>query len=214
MGMASAVEPLFTIRPLPWEAPQPAAFGAILLTSANAARAAGPQLAEFTALPCYAVGETTAAAAIEVGFGDVRTGPNDGQAALAMAAADGMQRLLHLCGRDHIAPEHPGIRVERRAVYAAEAAGALPPRAVEAIAGGALVLIHSARAGAVFARLAEQAELKRGSIRLVAISPAAAAACGSGWKSLSVAAVPRDEPLLELAAKLCQTGARETGLDG
>jgi hypothetical protein len=29
---------------------------------------------------------------------------------------------------------------------------------------------------------------------------------GAGWQSVAVAAAPRDQALLELAAKLCQTG--------
>ena len=38
LGLEPVVAPLFTIRPLAWEPPDPAEFDAVLLTSANAAR--------------------------------------------------------------------------------------------------------------------------------------------------------------------------------
>jgi uroporphyrinogen-III synthase len=55
-------------------------FDAVMLTSANAARLAGDAMASFTALPCYAVGEASAAAAADAGFADIRVGPSDGAA--------------------------------------------------------------------------------------------------------------------------------------
>ncbi|MEA3064722.1 MAG: hypothetical protein QOJ27_1168, partial [Sphingomonadales bacterium] len=44
----------------------------------------------------------------------------------------------------------------------------------------------------------------KGSIRVAAISAAAAEAAGEGWAAKAVAAAPRDQALLELAAKLCK----------
>ena len=61
-----------------------------------------------------------------------------------------------------------------------------------------------ARSAALFARLCP---LPREKVRLAVISDNAASAAGPGWKSVHVAPRPRDEALLELAAKLCQTGA-------
>ena len=107
--------------------------------------------------------------------------------------------MLHLCGIDHIAL--PGV--ERRIVYAADAADALPEAASGALAADAVALIHSPRAAAVFAGLVDD----RARIRLALISPAAAAAAGAGWAEMAVAARPRDEALLEVAAKLCNIGA-------
>jgi uroporphyrinogen-III synthase len=192
LGLEPVVTPLFAVRPLEWEAPDAADYDAILLTSAHAARLAGRTLD----LPCYAVGEATAEAARRAGYA-VTVGPRDGAAALALAEREGRERTLHLCGREHIAL--PGA--DRRIVYAAEAADALPPAAREALAEGAVALLHSPRAAALFRALAGD----RRSVGIAAISPAAAEAAGAGWASVAVAAEPRDAALLEVAAKLCHT---------
>lgn len=202
LGLEPVVAPLFAIRPVAWESPDPASYDAILLTSANAARHAGPKIDAFLGLPCHAVGEATAAAARDAGFGDVRTGPLDGAAALADVTGE---RVLHLCGRDHLPLERPGMKLERRIVYAAEAAEALPADAVDALAKRAVVLIHSPSAGALFAALADAAGVPRSTVLVTAISEAAAHATGAGWRSIAWAERPRDEALLELARRLCQT---------
>jgi uroporphyrinogen-III synthase len=202
LGLEALVAPLFTVRPLAWQPPDPGAFDAVLLTSGHAARLGGAGLTSFLRHPCYATGEATAAAAREAGFADVRVGAGDGAAALALLAADGHSRALHLCGRDHVALEMGGVSVERRAVHASEAERALPKDAHDAMAQGCVALIHSPRAAAVLDRLA----VHRGRVLLAAISPAAAAAAGSGWGAVEAAAAPRDEALLELASKLCKTG--------
>ena len=191
LGLEPIVAPLFEIRPLAWTPPDPAGFDAILLTSANAARLGGAGLVFFLALPCYAVGERTADAARAAGFVEVRTGPSDGAALAAMAKRDGARSLLHLGGRDH----RPLEGAAHVAVYASEETGTLPPEPGEAV-----VLLHSPRAAARFAALAGD----RGRFTLAAISAETAAAAGTGWRQVAVAAAPRDEALLELAAKLCQ----------
>lgn len=204
IGLDPVVAPLFTIRPVEWDRPEAEAFDAILLTSAHAARQA--RAGALTSLPCYTTGEATSRAARDAGFADVRTGPSDGEAALALALRDGRSRVLHLCGRDHI--ELPGV--ERRIVYAADAVGMLPESASDALDGEAVALLHSPRAAALFAALVGD----RRSVRLALISPAAAAAAGDGWAEKAIAARPRDDALLEVAAKLCNIaapGARRAG---
>jgi uroporphyrinogen-III synthase len=207
LDLDPVIAPLFEVRPLAWEPPAEPP-DAILLTSANAPRHGGEAMTPLLALPCFAVGEATQAAARAAGFRDVRTGPSDGAALMEPIAAAGIRRLLHLCGRDHVPLAHPAFTVERRAVYAAEAAGGFPEAAEAALREGALVLVHSPRAGALLARLAgtkQRAEI-------AAISKAAALAAGPCWRAVHVAARPRDEALLELAAKLCNTGpGRATG---
>ena len=96
---------MFTVQALPWSPPPAAEFDAVMLTSANAARRAGAGLAGFLGLPCYAVGEATAAAASDAGFADVRVGPEDGVALLMVMEGDGVARALHPCGADHITLE-------------------------------------------------------------------------------------------------------------
>jgi len=205
IGLRPEIAPIFTIEPRAWEAPDPKDHDAIMLSSANAPRLAGPEMLRFTSLPCYAVGPATAAAARAAGFSDVRTGPSDARALLSMITSDGVRRLLHLCGRDHIAIERPGLSITRRTVYASEARDTMPPAGWRAIDEGALVLLHSPRAARHFADLVDRAGRDRGGIRIATISEAAAAAAGPGWAQCSVAPAMRDEPLLELAAKLCKT---------
>ena len=200
LGLDPVVAPLFTIRPVPWQPPEDG-FDAVLLTSGNAARHGGPALGPLLALPCHAVGEATAEAARQAAFSEVIAGPSDGAAALEQMAAHGVIRALHLCGRDHVPLSHPRVSLERRIVYAADAVEGLPPAAAEAVASGALVLLHSPRAAALFAKLAGPRE----TVRIAAISAAAAAAAGEGWAERGIAARPRDQALLELAAELCNT---------
>lgn len=193
MGLEPVVAPLFAIRGVAGPAVDAGRFEAVLLTSANGARHAPAGL---TVLPCFAVGERTAAAARAAGFGDVRTGPCDGAAAAEMMAAQGVRRAIHPCGRNHLAVVAEGVEIERRIVYSAE------PVARERFEGPAVAMIHSARAGARFAELADG----KAGIAVAAISNAAAAAAGEGWAAKAVAQAPRDQALLELAAKLCNHG--------
>ena len=213
MGLGSVVAPLFEVRPLGWEAPDPSGFDGLLLTSANALRHGGPRLARYASLPCYCVGEATAAEARKAGFVAPRAGRGDGGALLRIMADEGIRNVLHPCGTDHVALEHPALAISHLPVYAAEAVERLPGEAAQALRSGALALVHSPRAGRLLGELADAAGLRRGSIRIAAISPAAAEAAGEGWALKAVAAAPRDQALLELAAKLCNNaGVSGTGL--
>ena len=193
------------MRPLAWEPPPAEPFDALLLTSANTARHAGPALERYKAMPCYCVGEATAAAATEAGLTDLRVGTSDGAAAVAMAAAEGVGAMLHLAGAEHVLLDHPGLRIARRIVYSSDPLG-LSGDARAALASGALVLLHSARAAAHFAALVDLAGLSRRDTVLAAISAPAAGAAGPGWEATHVAPEPRDAALLALAAQLCKTG--------
>ncbi|MGQ0559751.1 MAG: uroporphyrinogen-III synthase [Sphingosinicella sp.] len=201
LGLVAIVAPLFTIETLAWEPPDRAGFDAVMLTSAQAARIAGARLAAFHRLPCYAVGEATAGEAARAGFGDVRTGPSDAAALAAMMAGEGVARALHPCGEHHVRPGDSGLDIVSLPVYSARAEDELPRVAEHALGQEALVLLHSPRAAATLASLIED---RRSDIGIAAISPAAAAAAGSGWRSLHVAERPRDAALLELARRLCQ----------
>lgn len=198
LGLEAIAAPLFTIVPTPWHAPDPAAHDALMLTSANAIRHGGEALALYHALPVYAVGAATAAAAHAAGFPDVRTGAADATALLALMIAGGVARPLHLAGREHRDAGHPTLSITRRIVYSAEAATALPALAQAALASGAIALLHSPRAGALLANLAGD----RASIPIAAISAAAADAAGEGWLARAIAATPDDAALLAAARKL------------
>jgi len=205
MGLAPVVAPLFEVEPLAWSPPTGRRHDAIFFTSAHAARLGGAGLEALRCLPVYAVGEATADAARAAGFAQVHAGPADGAALLALAAADGVRRALHLCGRDHMPLRHPDVEVEAQPVYAAVECGA--PLDIPA---GAVALLHSPRAAALFARRVRG----RGGIRIAAISAATAAAAGEGWAAVAVAARPRDEAVLEVAHALCQSsGPDRAGAD-
>jgi uroporphyrinogen-III synthase len=198
MGLDAVAMPLFSIRPVAWTLPAdlPADLAdAIVMTSANAARLGGAGLAALAHLPLFAVGAETAAAARAAGFAVAYVGIEDGPAALAAAIAAGHRAPLHLAGRDHRPLGCPVL-----VVYEAEAADTLPGP----VAPGSIALVHSPRAAALFAALVDAAELARGGIGLAAISPAAAAAAGTGWRAVVSAAEPNDAALLAVAASLCE----------
>ena len=194
-GLAAVRLPLFVVRSLGWTAPDPAAFDALILTSANAARLAGPGLDSLAGLPVFAVGPATAAAARARGLTIAETGDGDGAEIVTAMAARGFTRALLLAGRErHV--DVGGVVAEAIAVYASD------PLPIEdrAIAGLAdtVALLHSARAAE---RLAELVGA-RGSIRLAAISEAVAAAAGAGWADIAVAPTPDDATMIALARRL------------
>jgi len=189
--------PLFHVEPVTWRAPDPENYDALLLTSANAIRHGGTELAKLNALPVQAVGSATAAAAHEAGFRIEGVGAAD--VADLLAQLSPMLRLLHLAGEDHRDTDDP--RVHRQIVYRSAAIDdpGLPP--LERL----VTAVHSPRAGT---RLAELAVIREATA-IAAISTAAAAACGDGWQRLEVADRPNDNSLLALAARLCHTMSPE-----
>jgi uroporphyrinogen-III synthase len=204
LGWHSVATPLFTVSALPWSPPAAADFDAVMMTSANAARRGGAGLAGFRRLPLYAVGRATAEAARQAGFVDVRTGEGNADDLLARAAADGVGALLHLAGRERRHLSMSGIAIDQRVVYGADAADELPPAALAALADGAIVLLHSPRAAALFAELADAAGVSRATVRIAAISPAVLAAAGAGWAAGIAASSPDDDALLAAAARMCE----------
>lgn len=198
LGIEAVALPLFALEAIEWTAPDPARFDAILLTSANAVNKGGDQLQALRSLPVHAVGEATAVAAEVAGFGIASTGKGGIDDLLATVSAG--TRLLHLCGEDRRAPTSPAQRITTVAVYRARAVDEV--QGLEHIQGG-VAAAHSPRAARRLAELVP--EDRRGSIRVAAISDAAAEAAGAGWGEVRVAREPTDEALLALAARLCDT---------
>ena len=186
------LHPLFAPAAIPWTMPG-SEHDAILLTSATAVKLAGM----LPDLPVHAVGEATAAAARGAGLSVVTVGEGGIEALLAGLPTD--LRLLHLAGEVRIMPAAPRQRITTVPVYRMDPLPAPAP----ALLDGAVALVHSP---AACRRLAEVA-IDRGRVRIAAISPAAAAACGTGWDRCEAAAEPTDAALLSLAAKLCETTA-------
>jgi uroporphyrinogen-III synthase len=192
LGFHAFAIPLFEIERLAWQAPDPGRFDGLLLTSANSL-AADEEMAKLRQLPVYAVGEATASAARAAGLE---------LAAVGSAGIDHLLgslepnlRLLHLCGEDKRNPTVHLQPLTRIAVYRAKAV----PLPDLALAAGAVALIHSPRAGRRFAELVQD----RGSVRIAAISPAAAQAVNAGWEAVEASPEPTDDALLALAARLC-----------
>lgn len=204
-GLAARSLPFFAARALDWTPPDPAEVDALLFTSAQGVRLAGPALARLADRPVIAVGPATAAAARAAGLSVVLTGDSDTAAVVATARATGLARLLHLAGRDRV---ETGAMV--RAVYAAEPI-VIPPETVRDLAG-TIVLLHSARAAARLARVADDHGVERAAIALVAISAKTAAAAGPGWRAVALAEAPRDDAMIAAARALTRTAA--TGISG
>lgn len=194
-GLETTSIPLFVVEPVSWAIPKVSAFDGLLLTSANAVRMAGADLSALTALPVFAVGEATASAARAGGFDVAKIG--DAGVAELIRSLPSELALLHLCGADRRDPAAGNHSITPLIVYRSRA---LPePCGVEQI-GGAVVLVHSPRAGARLSELIPDHE----HTAVVAISPAAAEACGSGWETVQVAGSPDDQALLSLAERLCK----------
>ncbi len=201
-GHAPVIAPLFTLQILhpPSDfAAALAACQAVLLTSANGARAlaeAGDQRSK----PVFAVGDTTAATAEGLGFTSVVSASGDA-AALAELVKQRLDPakgpLVHVAGVDVAGDPAPiGFETRRFVLYEARAADALPDSARAALQARALdaATFFSPRAASVFATLVEKAGLAdacRG-ITAIAISPAVA------------------EPLKSLPFQAVQTAARPT----
>jgi len=198
-GLDARAIPLFAIEPLPWVEPNPAAFDALLLTSANALRRAGPGLAALRGLPVHAVGDATAAAARDAGLEVVAVGDRDGAALVAAAAASGVRRGLLLGGRDRALASDP-IIAEAIAIYASDPMG-VPVEALDRLTGS-VVMVHSPRAARRVADLIDRAGIDRRTVRLAAISAAAAQAAGDDWDRIAAAATPDDAALTALARAL------------
>ena len=191
-GLGAVAMPLFEVEPVSWIVPGATDFDGLLLTSANAVRAGGEQLARLRGLPVHAVGEATAEAARNAGFSIASTGEAD--AGRLLQSIDPGLKLLHLCGEDRKEPA-ASQKITRIPVYRSRASGNVDlGRARDAV-----VLVHSPRAGMRFAELLQD----RSSISIAAISPAAAEAVGDGWAIVESANAPTDDALLALAARLC-----------
>jgi uroporphyrinogen-III synthase len=199
LGLIAIRLPLFEVRAIDWAPPDVTRFDALLLTSANAPRHAGPGLATLRGLPVHAVGDATAAAARDAGLEVVAVGDRDGAALVAAAAASGVRRGLLLGGRDRAVASDP-IIAAAIAVYASDPV-AVPIEALDQLAGS-VVLVHSPRAARRVADLIDRAGVDRRTVRLAAISAAAADAAGGDWESVAVAASPDAAALIALARTL------------
>lgn len=195
LGHAAIRLPLFVVRPLAWEAPPASGFDALILTSANTLRHAGPQLACYAHLPVHAVGEATAMAARAAGLRVESTGRSDAKALLAQVRDSGVRQALLLGGRDMASGGGLGVAAIR-SVYASElVADVEAARLYDVVA-----LVHSPRAAA---RLHDLIPLRdRARVAVASISRAAADRLGPGWHATAIAPHPTDQAVIVTAIGL------------
>jgi uroporphyrinogen-III synthase len=186
-------------------------WAAILVTSANAADAlaAHESRGALHKLPVFAVGERSALAMRDAGFGEVtsaaagidelaRLVTERVQPGAALLYAAGEQRsgdLAGVLGRNRFA-------VETIVVYRAVAVGTLPQRAAEALAEGLDAVLHfSRRSAATFLNAASAAGMADAALKLAHFclsAEVAAPLMQAGATTIRIAPRPAEAALLEL----------------
>lgn len=177
---------------------------ALLFTSPQGPRFAGPAAEVYRTLPAYAVGERTAEAARAAGFADVEAIGGEITALLAGVAAR-HRRVLHLAGADRTAAAPPpGLELIVRTVYEAKLAP-LTDEAAAALRAGAVdwALLFSTRSASHFATCHDALGVGRTRLSVAAISPAALAAAGGGWGRAVAAATPTEAGILAASGLSC-----------
>jgi uroporphyrinogen-III synthase len=153
-GHVVLVVPLLRIEPLQHAEIGPEPFDALLVTSANAAVAAGhhARFAQLRALPVFAVGDRSAQAMRAAGFADVISAQGDVSdlAALVAPRLKAGASLLYLAGADRSGDlagvlSGRGFAVKTAVVYRAVPTGAPLPAAVAAMAEGVEGVLHFSR---------------------------------------------------------------------
>lgn len=203
-GWVPVLAPALLLTPRPLAA-RPAAQ-ALLLPSRAAARALTPW-----DIPVLAVGEGTAAEARRQGFAQVTAAEGDATSLTALAAATlrpAAGPLLLAVGEGYSTAlaaglRAQGFRVQRRVVYAATPATALPPAALAALAAGEVgsALFFSPRSASIVAALLRDAGLAEicVTIEALALSPRIAAALAPfPWRCIRATSRPNPEALLAL----------------
>lgn len=204
LGLQPRTVPLFAIEPVAWPVPDIAGHDALLLTSANAVRHAGPELALLAGLPCHAVGEATAAAARAAGLNVVAVGDAGAQPLVAAMTSSRHRAILWLTGEERSEIDASTGRITPLACY--RATDIIDPVVwAAAIDRPAVLLLHSARAGR---RAAALAGATRNHLIVLGISDAVCAAAGAGWEASHAAPRADDAEMLAMAAELCQTVPR------
>jgi uroporphyrinogen-III synthase len=221
-GHAVVLAPLLRMETIAFVLPDQA-FSAVVLTSANAARAIAehPERAQLTALTAFTVGRRTAEAARAVGFRDVRSAAGDKRDLVDLLRADLLRAdllrtdrlrigssdrapLLYLAGEDRAGDlAAAGLPVHTAVVYRALKAARFPPPVAAALAQRGLdgVLHFSARSAEAYLDCAVHDAIRESALapvhyclsRQVAAPLSAASAA-----AVRIAARPDEASLLEL----------------
>ncbi|MHA7819525.1 MAG: uroporphyrinogen-III synthase [Erythrobacter sp.] len=201
MGLNMIGYPLFEVRSVAWQCPDPATIDALLIGSANAIRHGGPALEKLKSKPVHAVGEVTADVAREAGFTVATTGAGGLQKVLDQITAPA--RLLRISGVNHV-PLEVREGVEVTTVIAYDTVPMELPEPLRPLHDlGLTVLLHSAAAAEQFDRESRRLALERSRISLAAIGPRVASVAGEGWQAIHVSPSPNDRALLEMVSEMC-----------
>src|SRR3990170_4070978 len=170
-GVEVGIEPLLVVEPIAGAVLDLAGVQALLLTSANGARAFA-RLSDRRDLPVFPVGDATAATARGLGFATVESAGGDVRD-LARLVKDRLDpaggALFHAAG-SAVAGDLSGLLaaagfdLRRAAIYEAKPVTGLTAETRAALAGGAfdLVLFFSPRTAATFVRLANDTQVVAG----------------------------------------------------
>jgi uroporphyrinogen-III synthase len=188
-----------------------APYGAVVMTSANAARAIAshPRRDALASLPVFAVGRRSAQAARAAGFRDVRSAGGDKADLVALIREEYRAPrgpLLYLAGEDRAGElELAGSSVEvvTAVVYRAVAAERFPDAVAAALAAGALdgVLHFSRRSAEAYLACARRAALLATALAPVQYCLSAAVAAplaAAGAAAVRIAPRPDEAAMLEL----------------
>ena len=147
-GHEAMLAPLLRVEPVPDADLGGGPWAAILITSANGARAiaAHKKRGELAALPVLAVGQATATTARNTGFSDVTSADGDGGDLAKLVAArfaGATKPLLYLSGEDRARDlgaelAASGLKVTTVVVYRTVKAAAFPDDVRAALASGAI----------------------------------------------------------------------------
>ena len=225
----SVIEPMLVIRSLEGAEVDFEGVQALLLTSANGARAlTGRELgageADWRHLPVFAVGNATAKAARDRGFKRVASAAGD-VASLSRLVAENLDPrkgvLLHIAGTKVAGDlagrlRKSGFAVRRAVLYEAAAAQALSPGLVSMLEAGAidLALFFSPRTAKSFVSLARKAGVAPACESMTALCLSVAVAEAArviDWAEVRVAEWPDLDGMLALIDGVCEGAAARGG---
>ena len=216
-GHAVVLAPLLRTENVDFVLPDQA-FSAVVLTSANAARAIAdhPGRAQLTALTAFTVGRRTAEAARAVGFRDVRSAEGDQRDLVDLLRADLSRTdllrigssdrapLLYLAGEDRAGDlAAAGLPMRTAVVYRALKADHFPPPVAAALGQRELdgVLHFSARSAEAYLDCAVHDAIRESALAPVHYClsrQVAAPLSAAGAAAVRIAARPDEAALLEL----------------
>ncbi len=225
----SVIEPMLVIRSLEGAEVDFEGVQALLLTSANGARALagrepGAGKADWRHLRVFAVGNATAKAARDRGFKRVASAAGD-VASLSRLVAETLDPrkgvLLHIAGTKVAGDlagrlRKSGFAVRRAVLYEAAAAQALSPGLVSMLNAGAidLALFFSPRTARSFVSLARKAGVAPACESMTALCLSAAVAEAArviDWAEVRVAGWPDLDGMLALIDGVCEGAAARGG---